>query len=183
MGYHNSIFKIRASVFWILIVRYRVLGQLCWKLSCITYQIVRIYSILGFWLFDSLIDILLTGYGYDITILKMAIVDQTNYIEPIDVIWKEPDTNKVGKIKYSLVRIQHIFLLRAVWFTLVSPFCLVSVLTLSGHSTVYKKVWKDSGFSQLINGNPQRTIFCQYDYKLIEFFAPMFHRQNYQSFG
>ena len=36
LNYDNSVFKIRASVFSILIVRYRVLGQLWWKLSCIT---------------------------------------------------------------------------------------------------------------------------------------------------
>ena len=43
---------------------------------------MRIFSIQGFWLFDSLIDIVLTfEFGHDIAVLKMAIFDEVDYIE------------------------------------------------------------------------------------------------------
>ena len=54
---------------------------------------MRIFSIQGFWLFDSLIDIVLTfEFGHDIAVLKMAIFDEVDYIEidpalPATVQW------------------------------------------------------------------------------------------------
>ena len=43
---------------------------------------VRIFSIQGFRLFDSSIEIILTfEFGHNITILKMAIFDKVDYIE------------------------------------------------------------------------------------------------------
>ena len=45
-------------------------------------QIERISSIQGFRLFYSLIDIILTfEFGHDITILKMTIFDNVDYID------------------------------------------------------------------------------------------------------
>ena len=52
-----------------------------WVLSCKTKQIVRLFSIQGFRLFNSSTNIVLTfELGHDITILKMAIFDEVDSI-------------------------------------------------------------------------------------------------------
>ena len=63
------IFNISASIFSILVFRYRVKEPFLWK--------QRIFSIQG-----SLVDIVLTfGFGHDILILKMTIFDDVDYID------------------------------------------------------------------------------------------------------
>ena len=79
----NLIFKIGISLFPISVFRYRVQEPFWWKLSYNqTWQIVKIFLIQGFRLFDSSIDTVSTfEFGHDITILKMVYLDKVDQVE------------------------------------------------------------------------------------------------------
>ena len=81
MSYYKSIFSNNTlssdNSLWIY-----GLEAILWNLACESLQIVRIFLRQDFWLFDSLIDTVLTSeFGHDFTILKMAIFHKVEYIE------------------------------------------------------------------------------------------------------
>ena len=83
MSYENSIFNISASIFSILVSFYTTFRRHFDKI--ITQNLARNerkLSVKGFWLFNILIDIVLTfEFCHDITVWKMTIFDKGNYFE------------------------------------------------------------------------------------------------------
>ena len=105
------IFNIIASLFSVLVFRYRVYKPFTWKLTCETKQMMRILLKHSFPLMNSSIDtVLIIKFGHDIAILKMPVYDGVDNI-------------RVGKLRVGAVKMRSFSRDRHMYYSLMKLQC------------------------------------------------------------